>query len=214
MRVFTLRQQQLLPGRPDEVFAFFADARNLEAITPPLLRFEVVTPGEIPMRVGTLIQYRLTVRGIGLDWLTSIQDWDPPHRFVDVQVRGPYALWHHTHTFEPTPDRSGTLMSDTVRYAIGFGPLGALAARAFVHRDVARIFAFRREAVVGRLAAARPSMTDGESSLDANDDSTSLPPIPDPAPQHDRAGAGRHRPWTGRRATEGRRRPRGRRRSG
>src|SRR3954464_12648864 len=154
MRVFTLRREQVLPGRPEDVFPFFADARNLEAITPPYLSFEVVTPGDIPMRVGTLIQYRLTLRGISLNWLTSIQDWDPPHRFVDVQVRGPYALWHHTHGFAPGADGASTIMSDTVRYAIGFGVAGGLAARAFVHRDVAGIFDFRREAVVPALRAA------------------------------------------------------------
>jgi ligand-binding SRPBCC domain-containing protein len=154
MRVFTLHREQVLPGTPDEVFPFFADARNLEAITPPLLGFEVVTPGDIPMRVGTLIQYRLRLHGIAVNWLTSIQEWDPPWRFVDVQVRGPYALWHHTHTFAPGPEPGTTLMHDTVRYAIGFGPFGALAARAFVHRDVAAIFDFRREAVLPALAAS------------------------------------------------------------
>jgi ligand-binding SRPBCC domain-containing protein len=155
MRVFTLSREQVLPGTLGEVFPFFADARNLEAITPPLLKFEVVTPGEIPMRVGALIQYRLTLRGIGINWLTSIQEWDPPHRFVDQQVRGPYALWHHTHDFAPAPgDPGSTLMRDTVRYAIGFGWAGAVAARAFVHRDVAAIFDFRREAVVLALRRA------------------------------------------------------------
>jgi ligand-binding SRPBCC domain-containing protein len=153
MRIHELVREQVLPGTPSEVFPFFADARNLEAITPPLLRFEVVTPGEIPMRIGTLIQYRLTLRGLSVNWLTSIQEWDPPHRFVDVQVRGPYALWHHTHEFARVggSESGATLMRDTVRYAIGFGPVGALAARAFVHRDVARIFDFRREAVVEQL---------------------------------------------------------------
>jgi ligand-binding SRPBCC domain-containing protein len=149
MRIFTLVREQVLPGTPEAVFPFFADARNLEAITPPLLGFAVVTPGPIPMRVGTLIQYRLRLRGLRFDWLTSIQEWDPPHRFVDVQVRGPYALWHHTHEFAAHAD--GTLMRDTVRYAVGFGPLGALAARAFVHRDVSAIFDFRRDAVVAQL---------------------------------------------------------------
>ncbi len=153
MRIFTLEREQLLPGRPEEVFTFFADARNLEAITPPLLRFAVVTPGEIPMQVGTLIQYRLSLRGVGVNWLTSIQEWDPPWRFVDVQVRGPYALWHHTHEFAASDDGEATAMRDTVRYAVGFGLLGALAARAFVHRDVASIFDFRRDAVVPALAA-------------------------------------------------------------
>jgi ligand-binding SRPBCC domain-containing protein len=152
MRIFTLEREQLLPGRPQDVFPFFADARNLEAITPPILRFEVVTPGAIPMRVGALIQYRLTLRAIGVTWLTSIQEWDPPHRFVDQQVRGPYALWHHTHAFVEAG--ASTLMRDTVRYAIGFGPLGALAARAFVHRDVAAIFDFRRDAVAVALSAS------------------------------------------------------------
>ncbi|WP_228430503.1 SRPBCC family protein [Baekduia soli] len=145
------------PARPPaDVFPFFADARNLEAITPPILRFEVITPGEIPMRVGTLIQYRLTLRGIGVNWLTSIQEWDPPHRFVDTQVRGPYALWHHTHDFEEITDAGppATRMTDTVRYAIGFGPLGELAARGFVHRDVAAIFDYRRETVVERMRAS------------------------------------------------------------
>jgi ligand-binding SRPBCC domain-containing protein len=150
MQIHELVREQVLPGTPAAVFPFFADARNLEAITPPLLRFEVVTPGAIPMRVGTLIQYRLTLRGVGVNWLTSIQEWDPPHRFVDVQVRGPYALWHHTHEFAPYGD-GATLMRDTVRYAIGMGALGRLAARAFVHRDISAIFDFRRDAVVEQL---------------------------------------------------------------
>jgi ligand-binding SRPBCC domain-containing protein len=167
MRVFTLTREQVLPGSPDEVFAFFADARNLEAITPPLLRFAVVTPGEIPMQVGTLIQYRLTLRGIGVNWLTSIQEWDPPWRFVDVQVRGPYALWHHTHDFAATPDGKSTIMRDTVRYAIGFGPLGAIAARAFVHRDVASIFDFRRDAVVDALRSAADGLEPVEDEVHA-----------------------------------------------
>ncbi len=154
MRTHTLHREQRLPGTPEEVFPFFADARNLEAITPPLLRFEVVTPGDIEMGVGTLIQYRLRLRGVPVSWLTSIQAWDPPHRFVDTQVRGPYAPWHHTHTFAPDGD-GGTLMTDTVRYAIGFGPLGDLAHRLFVRRDLEGIFDFRREAILPLLAGGR-----------------------------------------------------------
>ncbi len=142
----TLEREQRLPGPPEQVFPFFADARNLEAITPPLLRFVVVTPEPIAMRVGTLIQYRLRLHGVPVSWLTSIQAWEPPHRFVDVQVRGPYALWHHTHTFAPDGD-GGTVMRDVVRYAIGFGPLGELADRLLVQRDLDAIFAFRRDAV-------------------------------------------------------------------
>ena len=146
MQIHELVREQVLPGTPAAVFWFFADARNLEAITPPLLRFEVVTPGVIPMRVGTLIQYRLTLRGVGVNWLTSIQEWDPPHRFVDVQVRGPYRLWHHTHEVEALAD-GRALMRDTVRYAIGFGPIGALVHRLVVRRDLEAIFDYRAAAI-------------------------------------------------------------------
>jgi len=147
VHVHVLDRSQVLPGTPEDVFPFFADARNLEAITPPFLSFAVVTPEPIEMRVGTLIQYRLRLHGVPIRWLTSIQAWDPPHRFIDTQVTGPYGLWHHTHTFEPHPD--GTLMRDVVRYAIPFGPLGELAHRLFVARDVERIFDFRRQELIG-----------------------------------------------------------------
>jgi ligand-binding SRPBCC domain-containing protein len=152
MHVHTLSREQRLPGPPDAVFPFFADARNLEAITPPLLRFRIVTPEPIVMRVGALILYELRVHRLPISWLTSIQDWDPPHRFVDQQIRGPYALWHHTHEFAPTPD-GGTLMRDTVRYAIGFGPFGELAHRLVVRRDLEGIFDFRAGKVPELMAA-------------------------------------------------------------
>jgi hypothetical protein len=154
MRIHTLETTQRLPGPPAAVFPFFADARNLEAITPPLLRFRVLTPEPIEMRVGTHIQYRLRVRGIPVLWQTLIQAWEPPHRFVDVQISGPYAVWHHTHEFVATEDGEGTLMTDRVRYAVGFGPFGELAVRALVRRDVEAIFAFRREAIVPLLQRA------------------------------------------------------------
>jgi ligand-binding SRPBCC domain-containing protein len=147
MRIRTLEREQLLPGRPVDVFPFFADARNLEAITPPLLRFRVVSVEPIEMRAGTLIAYRLRLHGITVRWLTRIAVWDPPHRFVDVQLRGPYALWHHTHSFADAGDGQ-TLMRDVVRYAIGFGPLGDLAHALLVRRDLARIFDFRADGVM------------------------------------------------------------------
>jgi ligand-binding SRPBCC domain-containing protein len=148
MRIHILQREQRLRGAPAAVFPFFADARNLEAITPPLLRFRVVTPDPIEMRAGTLIQYRLRLHGVGVSWMTSIQAWDPPHRFVDVQLRGPYALWHHTHEFAADPhDGDGTVMRDTIRYALPFGPLGTLADRLLVRRDLAAILDFRRDHV-------------------------------------------------------------------
>jgi ligand-binding SRPBCC domain-containing protein len=145
-----LQRTQRLPGAPEAVFPFFADALNLERITPAWLGFRVLTPGPIEMTRGTLIEYRLKLHGVPIRWLTRNETWEPPVRFVDVQVRGPYRLWHHTHSFEP--DGDGTLMRDSVRYALPFGPLGELARRAFVARDLRRIFDFRHE-VVGRLLA-------------------------------------------------------------
>jgi len=151
MRVHTLEREQRLARPPDEVFAFFADARNLEAITPPMLRFRVLTPDPIEMRAGTFLRYRLRLHGVPIGWDTEIAEWEPPRRFVDVQRRGPYALWHHTHTFAPDGD-GRTVMRDVVRYAIGFGPLGGLAHAVVVRRDLARIFDFRAQAVASLLA--------------------------------------------------------------
>ena len=94
MRVHVLERSQRLPGSPDEVFGFFADAHNLEAITPPFLGFRVVTPRPIAMQKGTLIEYRLRLHGLPLRWLTRIDEWEPGARFVDRQQKGPYRLWH------------------------------------------------------------------------------------------------------------------------
>jgi ligand-binding SRPBCC domain-containing protein len=116
-----------------------------------MLRFAVVTPAPIAMGVGTFIQYRLRLHGVPMRWDTLIQAWEPPRRFVDVQVRGPYRLWHHTHELAPLDD-GRTLMRDTVRYDLGFGALGALAHRAIVRRDLEAIFAYRTERVPALLS--------------------------------------------------------------
>lgn len=154
--VHVLRREQRLEAPPETVFPFFADARNLEAITPPLLRFRLLTPDPISMGVGTFLQYALRLRGVPVRWDTLIQEWEPPVRFVDVQVRGPYRLWHHTHSLEPLDGGRATLMRDTVRYSVGFGALGELARRALVLRDLEAIFAFRAERVPS-LVASRAS---------------------------------------------------------
>jgi len=145
-----LRREQVLPHPVGEVFAFFADARNLERITPPLLRFEVATPGPIEMRAGTLIHYRLRLRGLPLRWLTRIEEWEPGVRFTDTQLEGPYRLWRHTHEFEAQD--AGTLMRDTVRYALPAWPVGELAA-PLVRRELDSIFGFRRDAVAALIAS-------------------------------------------------------------
>ena len=146
MRVHTLEREQRLPGEPGEVFAFFADAFNLEQITPPWLSFRIATPRPIAMGPGAVIEYRLRLHRVPVRWLTRIEVWEPGRRFVDVQVRGPYRCWHHTHAFEPDGS-GGTIVRDTVRYALPLGPLGELAHRLFVARDLRLIFDYRLASV-------------------------------------------------------------------
>jgi len=143
-----LSREQRIPRSAQETFAFFADARNLEAITPPWLRFRVVKTDPSAMAAGTHIAYRLRLHGVRLRWLTRIEVWEPDRRFVDRQLSGPYRLWQHIHEFEPAGIRA-TIMRDRVRYAIGFGPLGDLALSLFVRRDVEAIFDYR----AGRITA-------------------------------------------------------------
>jgi ligand-binding SRPBCC domain-containing protein len=150
MRIFHLRDELLIARPREEVFAFFAEAGNLDAITPPWLNFRIVTPQPIAMRVGTKIDYKLRVHGFPASWRTLISAWEPPGRFVDEQLRGPYRLWVHEHTFEETA--GGTLVRDHVRYA----PIGGwLTHRLFVRRDVERIFAFRKEAMKEKFPTSR-----------------------------------------------------------
>lgn len=151
MREYTLHTELWLARPPAEVFPFFAEARNLEAITPPWLKFEVLTPAPIAMRPGMLIDYRIRVHGIPIRWRTEIAEWQPPHRFVDVQLRGPYHLWHHTHTFEESD--GGTRCGDHVRYRPRGG---ALIHWLFVRRDLKRIFQYRQQRL-NQLFGSKPS---------------------------------------------------------
>jgi ligand-binding SRPBCC domain-containing protein len=150
--MYRLQREQLVPLAPAETFDFFADAFNLEAITPPWLGFEVATPGPIAMGAGALIEYRLKLHALPLRWLTRIEAWEPGRRFADRQVRGPYRLWHHTHTFDA--HEHGTVMRDVVRYALPLGPIGRLVRVVVVRRDLDRIFDYRRDAVAARLGSA------------------------------------------------------------
>lgn len=153
MRVREFQSELWLPVPPEELFPFFADATNLNAITPPWLHFQIVTPPPILMREGTLIDYRLRVHGLPVRWRTRIRTWQPPRRFVDEQIRGPYRLWIHEHTFEPRD--GGTLARDHVRYAV---PFDCIVHRLFVRRDIETIFQFRADALRKRFGAgASPS---------------------------------------------------------
>ena len=139
-----------LPLPPAELFPFFADAGNLDAITPPWLNFHIVTPRPIEMRPGALIDYQLRVRGLPLRWRTLIKEWQPPFRFVDEQLRGPYRQWLHTHTFEARD--GGTLARDVVHYAV---PFDFIAHPLFVRRDIENIFSFRQQALREKFGSGR-----------------------------------------------------------
>lgn len=140
MKTAEFFQTQWLDRPLAELFPFFADAHNLGRITPPWLRFEVLNQGPIAMRVGTVIDYRIRWRGLPLRWRSEISVWEPPFRFVDRQIRGPYRLWRHEHLFTERGD--GTSIVDRVEYA----PLGGtIAQRLVIARDVERIFAYRRK---------------------------------------------------------------------
>lgn len=134
-----------MPRPLNEVFEFFSDARNLEVLTPAWLKFEILTPAPITISAGVHIQYRLSWHGLPLRWTTEITRWNPPHDFEDIQLSGPYKLWHHTHRFRAL--NGGTQMTDMVEYALPFGLLGRIAHALQVRRNVAKIFDYRYDRI-------------------------------------------------------------------
>jgi ligand-binding SRPBCC domain-containing protein len=136
------------------VFPFFAEADNLESITPPELRFKILTPLPIEMREGALVRYQLRLFGVGFEWLTRITFWDPPHEFVDEQLKGPYHKWVHRHRFTEVPE--GTRIDDDVLYELPLFPLGEVAA-PLVAWQVRRIFAYRALAIRRALIPGSPA---------------------------------------------------------
>ena len=154
-RAQSLVREQWVPRRLDEVFPFFADANNLEALTPPWLNFSILTP-EVQIRTGALIEYKLRLHGVPLKWRTLIAVWEPPHRFVDEQLSGPYSLWYHEHTFSERD--GGTLLTDHVRYVVPGGPLAPLVHRFFVRPELERIFDYRQKIIADRFGRPQPKL--------------------------------------------------------
>jgi hypothetical protein len=159
MHVFTLRRTQTFPHRAREVFSFFETPENLSVITPRWLDFRILTPSPIHMEQGTLIDYTIRWLTVPVRWTTLITNYNPPHTFVDEQIRGPYALWHHRHSFV---EKDGwTEMTDEVRYALPFGPLGRIAHTLLVRHQLEEIFDHRSR-VIGRVFGVPPE--DGGSA--------------------------------------------------
>lgn len=156
-RGFKLCAELQVAESPEQLFEFFSDAFQLESITPPWLHFSVESDRPIQMSSGTLIDYRLRLHGLPIRWRTLISIWEPPFRFVDEQVRGPYRYWRHEHTFEP--HGGGTIVRDIVRYGV---PLGRLVHPLFVKHDLRRIFEYREQRLssiftpVAKDAAVKP----------------------------------------------------------
>jgi hypothetical protein len=149
----TYIREQLIDRDLHEVFEFFADASNLEAITPPWLNFQTITPMPVVMEQGVTMEHRLRLHRIPLSWVTEITDWMPPFQFADSQKSGPFADWIHTHHFTTMP--SGTLMTDTVVYRVPGRWAGRVIDRLYVERDVNRIFDFRQGAITRLISATR-----------------------------------------------------------
>ncbi|HET6347797.1 MAG TPA: SRPBCC family protein [Candidatus Krumholzibacteria bacterium] len=148
MHTYELHRSQIIHRPRDVVFAFFADAGNLETMTPPWLQFRILTPAPIVMHAGLRIDYALRIHGIPVRWASKITAWEPPFRFVDEQIRGPYRVWIHEHRFEDVA--GGTRVSDHVHYAV---PGGALVHRFLVAPDLERVFRFRHDRLAGIFSA-------------------------------------------------------------
>ncbi|SPE31053.1 Cyclase/dehydrase [Acidobacteriia bacterium SbA2] len=145
MKTHTIHRPQWISAPLEKVFSFFCEARNLDRITPPELRFKLLGQSHLELRAGTLIDYELAWHGLPMRWRSRIEEWRPPTLFIDVQLKGPYRFWRHTHSFEARD--GGTLMRDTVEFAVPFGALGDLYVGWLARRDVDRIFDYRAQQI-------------------------------------------------------------------
>ncbi len=151
MQTHILERSQVVERSLEATFAFFSDAYNLEKITPEFLRFKILTPRPLAMQAGTIIEYSLSLFGVPFHWQTLIEQWEPGVKFVDSQLKGPYALWVHTHSFEAL-GAERTLMRDRVEYQLPLGFLGEIAHVMFVKATLGKIFDYRAEATARLLA--------------------------------------------------------------
>ncbi len=145
MKINKIHHSQLINKKVQEVFSFFENPANLAKITPPELGFQILTPAPVEMGKGSLIDYTVRVMGVPVRWTSLIAEYDPPHKFVDIQLKGPYSFWHHAHLFKEHP--GGTLIEDVVHYCLPFGIAGQLVNRLVVGRQLRSIFDYRRNII-------------------------------------------------------------------
>tara|TARA_Y100000741_G_C18096373_1_gene494961 strand:- start:282 stop:734 length:453 start_codon:yes stop_codon:yes gene_type:complete len=150
MKVYTLKREQIISKNILDVFDFFSRAENLATITPPKMKFKILTPTPIEMKEGALIDYTVRVLGIPIRWRTLITKYQPPDIFIDQQLKGPYSLWHHTHTFEKI-SQNETLIKDIVVYTIPFGFIGRIVHFLYIKKDLDKIFNFRKDKIADLL---------------------------------------------------------------
>ena len=150
MKVYTLKREQVISKNILDVFDFFSRAENLATITPPKMKFKILTPTPIEMKEGALIDYTVRVLGIPIRWRTLITKYQPPDIFIDQQLKGPYSLWHHTHTFEKI-SQNETLIKDIVVYTIPFGFIGRIVHFLYIKKDLDKIFNFRKDKIADLL---------------------------------------------------------------
>ena len=134
-----------MPASLDEVFAFFNRPENLEKLTPPFLRFNILTPSSLVMHNGAVFDYQIRLAGLPMRWTSLIANYDPPHQFVDIQLKGPYSFWHHKHSFVSREE--GVEVIDEVHYDIGLSVLGKLAHTLVIQHQLNMIFSYREKVI-------------------------------------------------------------------
>ena len=152
---YELTDRFVVASDAQRTWDFFSRAENLPAITPPWLAFTIRTPGPVEIGQDSLLDYTIRWMGVPVRWRTKIIDWSPPRQFIDLQIRGPYALWHHQHTFREADGGGGIECADRVIYKLPLGPGGRLVHAAVVRRQLLDIFRFRRRVIAGRLGWVR-----------------------------------------------------------
>ena len=160
--MYTLKKSITVPGSLDTVFEFFNRPENLEKLTPANLKFNILTPSPVTMHNGAVFDYTIGLMGIPMRWTSIITNYDPPHHFVDIQLKGPYAYWHHKHSFEAKAE--GVEVTDEIHYEIGFSLFGKVVLRPVIQRQLKAIFSFRAHAIKGLFLSTHLSQPDPQPS--------------------------------------------------